>query len=431
MSTKLNNHYESKYSNMDRKLPPKTFVQRYKFYILGSIIFLIFLIYVFMNVLQGKKIRIDSNKIQIVEVKDAPFLDYIDSEGTILPIATIYINALESGMVERIVVEEGTLLTEGDTILILQNPELNRIIEEQLSEWEKQRIIYQEKKLEMEQKTILLKQQTLQARYELNRLQKDFNLGEEEFKMGVKSKAQLDVQREEYNYKIKNTDLQLESLKQDSASSQLRYELMKNDLERSQKYTQHVQNRIKNLVIQAPISGQLSFLNAALGQRIGQSENIGEIKVIDNFKIRTKISEYYIDRVSVGLPASITYQGEKFPLRISKVVPEVKDRYFEVDLIFTDRKPDNVRIGKSFRLQIELGQPEKAIIIPKGDFFQITGGQWIFKLNQNENKAVRVPIIIGRQNPEQYEIIDGLKPNDKVIISGYSNFGEVEYVEIK
>jgi multidrug efflux pump subunit AcrA (membrane-fusion protein) len=271
----------------------------------------------------------------------------------------------------------------------------------------------------------------LQAEYELSRLDKDYALGVEEFNMGVKSKAQLDVQQEEYTYKTKNTALQLEGLRHDSAATLLRRELMNNDLERVRKNTMHTAKRMDNLVVRAPISGQLSFLNVTLGQQIRQSENIGEIKVMDNFKINTQLSEYYIDRVMVGLPASVTYQGKKYPLKVSKVVPEVRDRQFEVDLVFTDEKPDNVRIGKSYRVQVELDQPDNAIVIPRGDFFQVTGGQWIYKLSNSGDKAIRTPITVGRQNPVQYEILSGLEPGEKVITTGYANFGEAEELIIK
>jgi len=423
--------HESRDSSMDKALPKRSVWQKYKYYILGGTAFIAFLVYVLLAVSGGRKLRVNSERIVIADVTEAPFLDYVDAEGIIQPILTIKLNALESGMVQQIVAEEGTMLHQGDTIMTLQNPELERTIEEQQAEWESQRILYQEKRLEMEQKSLLLKQQTLQAEYELSRLEKDYALGMEEFNMGVKSKAQLDVQHEEYIYKTKNTALQLEGLRHDSAATILRRELMNNDLERARKNSTHAGKRMDNLVVRAPISGQLSFLNATLGQQVRQSENIGEIKVMDNFKIRTQLSEYYIDRVMVGLPASVTYQGEKYPLKVSKVVPEVRDRQFQVELIFTEEKPDNVRIGKSYRIQVELDQPDNAIIIPRGDFFQVTGGQWIYKVNSSGDKAIRTPITVGRQNPVQYEIIGGLEPGEKVITTGYANFGDADELIIK
>ena len=426
-----NSFHESRDSLMDKTLPKKTVWQKYKYYILSGVAFAMFLVYVLIAVSGGTKLRVNSERVVVADVLETPFLDYVDAEGLIQPILTIKLNAMESGMVMQIVADEGTMLNQGDTIMILQNPELERTIEEQHAEWETQRILYQEKKLEMEQKSLLLKQQTLQAEYELSRLEKDYELGVEEFNMGVKSKAQLDVQHEEYIYKTKNRVLQLESLRHDSAATILRGELMNNDLDRARNSNTHVSKRMDNLVVRAPISGQLSFLNATLGQQIRQSESIGEIKVMDNFKISTQLSEYYIDRVMTGLPASVTYQGNKYPLKISKVVPEVRDRQFRVELIFTDDKPDNVRIGKSYRVQIELDQPDNAIVIPRGDFFQFTGGQWIYKLNSSGDKAIRTPVTVGRQNPVQYEIIGGLAPGDKVITTGYANFGEAEELIIK
>lgn len=153
--------------------------------------------------------------------------------------------------------------------------------------------------------------------------------------------------------------------------------------------------------------------------------------MLDQFKIHTSLSEYYIDRITTGLPATVNYQDEKYPLKITRVVPEVKDRTFDVDLVFCEKMPDNVRIGKSYRVQVELGQPEDAVVIPKGNFFQYTGGQWIYKLDESGNRAVKVPITVGRQNPRQYEIIEGLKAGDRVITSGYDTFGDAEELILK
>lgn len=423
--------HESSDSAMDQRLPEKSFIQKHQFKLLGGVAFLALAVYVLAGVSGPQKLRIDTDKITIAEVSEAPFLDYVDSEGIVQPIQTIKLNSLESGMVHEVVAEEGALLKKGDIILRLQNPELERTIGEQQAEWEKQRIIYEEKKLEMEQKTILLKQQTLQARYELNRLQKDFTLGEEEYKMGVKSKAQLDVQREEYLYKTQNTNLQLDGLRHDSTATSLRRKLMDNDLERVHKTTEHARSRMDKLEVRAPIDGQLSYLNVTPGQLVQQSENIGEIKVMHNVKLHTRLSEYYIDRVQVGLPASVSYQGKKYPLRVSKVVPEVKDRQFDLDFVFTGKTPENVRIGRSFRVQIELGQPETAITLPRGDFFQTTGGQWIYKLTPKGDKAVRTPVSIGRQNPSHYEIVSGLQAGDRVVISGYARLGNADELLLK
>ena len=414
---------------MDIKLEKKPWYIRYRAYLLAGGAFIIFLIYVISLSLGPRKLRIEGDNIQIAEVKNGKFMEYVDVEGLVQPILTIQVNTRESGSVDRIVAEEGTLLKKGDTILVLSNPDLLREIEDQRDEWENQRYSYKEREIEMEQKSLALKQQALQAQYEMNRLQKSFGLEKEEFKMGIKSKAQLEVSEAEYNYNLKKTALQMESLSHDSAMTIIRKDLLRNEMERGQKKYLRSMERLEGLVVRAPINGQLSYVKATPGQQVGSNSNIAEIKVLDQFKIHTQLSEYYIDRITTGLPATVNYQGKRYPLKITKVVPEVKDRMFDVDLVFTGEMPENVRVGKSFRVQIELGQPEDALVMPRGNFYQATGGQW--KVNASKDKAVRMPLTIGRQNPQQYEITEGLQAGDLVIVTGYDTFGEAEELILK
>ena len=414
---------------MDIKIEKKPWYIRYRAYLLAGGAFIIFLIYVISLSLGPRKLRIESDNIQIAEIKNGKFMEYVDVEGLVQPILTIQVNTRESGSVDRIVAEEGTLLKKGDTILVLSNPDLLREIEDQRDEWENQRYSYKEREIEMEQKSLALKQQALQAQYEMNRLQKSFGLEKEEFKMGIKSKAQLEVSEAEYNYNLKKTALQMESLSHDSAMTIIRKDLLRNEMERGQKKYFRSMERLEGLVVRAPINGQLSYVKATPGQQVGSNSNIAEIKVLDQFKIHTQLSEYYIDRITTGLPATVNYQGKRYPLKITKVVPEVKDRMFDVDLVFTGEMPENVRVGKSFRVQIELGQPEDALVMPRGNFYQATGGQWIYKVNGD--KAIRVPLTIGRQNPQQYEVTEGLQAGDLVIVTGYDTFGEAEELILK
>ena len=416
---------------MDIKLEKKPWYIRYRYYLIATGAFIIFLIYVISLSLGPRKLRVETDNIQIVEVKNGKFMEYVDVEGLVQPILTIKVNTRESGSVERIVAEEGTLMKKGDTILVLTNPDLLREIEDHRDEWENQRYSYQEREIEMEQKSLNLKQQALQTNYEMSRLQKSFGLEKEEYKMGIKSKAQLEVSEAEYNYNLKKTALQMESLRQDSAMTIIRKDLLRNERERGQKKFLRSLDRLEGLVVRAPIDGQLSYVNATPGQQVSSNSNIAEIKVLDQYKIHTQLSEYYIDRITTGLPATVNYQGKKYPLKITKVVPEVKDRMFDVDLVFTAEMPENVRVGKSFRVQIELGQPEDALVMPRGNFYQATGGQWIYKVNASKDKAVRMPLTIGRQNPLQYEITEGLQPGDLVIVTGYDTFGEAEELILK
>ncbi len=411
---------------MDIKLEKKPWYIRYRYYLAGGVVFLAFLIYVIILSAGPRKLRIDAESLQMAEVKNDKFMEYVDVEGLVQPILTIKVNAREAGSVSRIVGEEGNMMKQGDTILVLENLDLLRTIEDQRDEWEKQLITYREKEIEMEQQSLTLQQQALQTDYELEKLRKSFELEKEEYRMGIKSKAQLQVSEDEYRYKEKTARLQRQSLRHDSAVSIIRRDLLLNDRERERKKYERSCQRLNDLVVCAPVSGQLSFVSVTPGQQVQSGASIAEIKVLDQFKVHTSLSEYYIDRITTGLPATILYQGKRYPLKITKVVPEVKDRMFDVDLVFTADMPDNVRVGKSFRVQIELGQPEDALVIPRGNFYQATGGQWIYKLNKDKTRAVRVPITIGRQNPQQYEVTDGLQSGDWVITTGYDNFGDAE-----
>ena len=416
---------------MDIQLEKKPWYIRYRYYLLGGAAFAGLLVYVIILSLGPRRLRVPLEDIQICEVKNDKFLEYVDVEGLVQPILTILVNAGEAGSVQRIVAEEGSLLHKGDTILVLDNPELLRDIEDQRDEWEKQLFTYREKEIEMEQQRITLRKQALQTEYELESLRKTFRLDQEEYAMGVKSKAQLEVAEAEYRFKLETARLERESLRHDSAVNLIRRDLLRNDRERERKKYERARRRLDGLVVTAPADGQLSFVKVVPGQQVAAAENIAEVKVLDQYKIHTALSEYYIDRVTTGLPAAITYQGRRYPLRVSKVVPEVKDRTFDVDLVFTtDSLPDNVRVGKSFRVQIELGQPEEALVIRRGDFYQATAGQWIYRLNADRTRARRVPLTIGRQNPQQYEVTDGLQPGDWVITTGYANFGEAEELVI-
>lgn len=416
---------------MDIKLEKKPWYIRYRYYLAGGVVFAAFLIYVIILSAGPRKLRIDPESLQMAEVKNDKFMEYVDVEGLVQPILTIKVNAREAGSVSRIVGEEGNMMKKGDTILVLENLDLLRTIEDQRDEWEKQLITYREKEIEMEQQSLTLQQQALQTDYELEKLRKSFELEKEEFRMGIKSKAQLQVSEDEYRYKEKTARLQRQSLRHDSAVSIIRRDLLLNDRDREQKKYERSRQRLNDLVVCAPISGQLSFVSVTPGQQVQSGESIGEIKVLDQFKVHTSLSEYYIDRITTGLPATILYQGKRYPLKITKVVPEVKDRMFDVDLVFTADMPDNVRVGKSFRVQIELGQPEDALVIPRGNFYQATGGQWIYRLNEDGTRARRVSLSIGRQNPQQYEVTGGLQPGDRVIVTGYDSFGEAEELVLK
>ena len=416
---------------MDIQLKPKPWYIKYRYYIVAGVAFLAFVVYVITLIVGPRQLSIDAENYKIVEVENGHFMEYVDVEGITQPILTLQINAMESGFVSRIVAEEGAILNEGDTILVLTNPELLRSIEDEHDSWQNSQRNYREQEIEMEQKSITLRQQALDASHQMARLDKSLKQSREEYRMGIKSKAELEVEEEEYEYQKQKTQLQMQSLRHDSIATRLRREMVVANREAEDKKLSRANNRTNGLVVRAPISGQLSYLAVTPGQQVSTGMSIGQIKDLSQYKVHTSLNEYYIDRITTGLPAKISYQDKTFPLSISRVVPEVKERSFDVDLVFSGQKPSNIRLGKSYRVQIELGKPERAIIIPRGDFYQHTGGRWIYRLSADGKKATKVEIEIGRQNPQHYEIVDGLNEGDRVIVSGYDKFGDVEELVIE
>ncbi len=415
---------------MDIPRKPRPWYVKYFYHILAASAFLALAGWLIHLSLSPRRLRLDSETCRVAEVAAAPFREFVDVEGIVQPIQTVQLNALESGFVERIVAEEGTMLQAGDTILVLSNPELLRTIDDEQAAWQNSQRNYQEQEIEMQQKSLTLRQQALDAAHQMAALDKSLRQSREEFRMGIKSKAELDVAEEEYQYQHQRTNLQMENLRHDSAATRLKREMLRADREASQRKLSRTSGRTTHLVVRAPVAGQLSYLSVGLGQQVAAGTSVGEIKVLTAYKVRASLSEYYIDRITTDLPAHIQQQEQQFPLRISKVVPEVKDRQFPCDLVFTASKPTNIRLGKSYRVQIELGKPETAIVIPRGDFYQHTAGQWIYRLSPDGRTARKTPIELGRQNPQQYEVLSGLQPGDKVLVSGYDKLGDAEELVI-
>ena len=416
---------------MDIKLKKRPWYIRHRYYLLGGTALTAFIIFNICTMLGPHTKYPDETEVEVAAAKFEEFGEYVDVEGIVQPILNIKVNSREGGTIKQIVAREGEILDAGDTILVIDNPELLRNIEEERLAWEKQLTNHRLQNFQMEQKSLTLRQQVLQAEYELSRLNKSHELDKEEASMGIKSKAQLEASEEEYSFNVQKTRLMLESLKHDSAVNIIQRSLLDNELESGRKKFQRATERTTDLVVRSPAKGQLSFVAATLGQRISTGESIAEINILDDYKVKASLSEYYIDRITTGLPASISYQGRKFPMRISRVVPEVKERTFTVELVFTEEKPENARVGKSYRIQIELGKPEKALVIPRGDFYSYSGGRYVYKLNAAGTTAVRTPITIGRQNPKQFEVVEGLQAGDRIILSDYASFGEAERIKFR
>ena len=416
---------------MDIKLPPQPWYRKYLVHIVSGTALVALLVYTVVLAVSPPRRSIGKERVRIAEVVEAPFLEFVEVEGLVHPVMTIQLNALENGYVERIVCDEGAMLKQGDTILVLSNPDLLRTIDEEREQWEKNNRNLHEQEIQMEQKSIDLRLQTLEQKYQITALERKLTQSREEFAMGIKSRAELDIVEAENEHLHNKLMLQIQSLGHDSATTVLRRQMIVADREAAQRRLQNTRRRTEGLVVRAPCDGQLGHINLIIGQQVSAGSKIGELKIMDQYKVSTQLSEYYVERIHAGLPATIVQKQDTFPLRISRVVPEVKERKFAVDLLFNGATPDNIRLGKSYRVKVELGQPEPAVVIPHGDFYQKSGGEWIFLLDGETGIARRVPIEVGRQNPEQFEVLKGLKPGDRVITSGYDRIGDAEEVIIE
>ena len=416
---------------MDIRIKKKPWYRRYLYHIAGGTALAALVIYATIISLEPHKVKLSDTKEVLGTAEMRDFTEYLDVEGIVQPIMTIQVNTMESGFVERIVAEDGAMLNEGDTILILSNPELLHSIEDENDAWEDSQRRYREQEIEMQQKSIVLRQQALDANYQLTSIENSLKQSREEYRMGIRSKAELDVAEMNYEYQKKKALLQLESLGHDSVSARLMREMAAANREASDKKRARSAARTRNLVVRAPVAGQLSFLAVTLGQQVGAGTKVGEIKIMKQFKIKASLNEFYIDRIANGLPASVRYQEKTYPMRISQVVPEVKEKKFDCSLVFTSKMPENIRIGKSYRVQIALGSKERTLVIPRGDFLSTTGGLWIYKLDADGSRAVKTEIETGRQNPNQIEILSGLKAGDRVIIGDYDKLNGENEVYIK
>lgn len=413
---------------MDIKLPPKKWYVKYRIHIVAGIL-AAGLIGMLIKVSTGPKIiRINSDSVQTATVQSGEFSEYVNAEGTLQPIQTIKVYTREGGFVESVMVQDGALVHKGDTLMILSDPELQRTIETARESWRKQNRTYRTSMIEMDQRRLSLAQSILQTKYELKRLEKEHNLAQEEFRMGIRSRAQLDVADEEYNYKMETVRLQLESRRQDSVLNAIRQEALQDDLAEAQRQLRKTEERLNDLIVTAPADGQLSGLSLEPSQRISSGTAIADIKRMDQFRMRLSINEFYIDKITVGQPATITYEKKTYPMTISSTVPEIKSGSFDIYLVFTDSIPDNARIGKSYQARIEMGGQAQSIIVPKGNFYNYTHGSWVFKVNAQHTHAVRVPVSIGRQNPRHFEILEGLNPGDEIIITGYDRISDADEV---
>ena len=391
----------------------------------GGAVLLAFIIWlVFRD--NASTLRINPDTLTISEVRQGEFNDYIRINGQVQPMTTIQLSPQEGGIVTEIVNEEGSRVKAGDVIIRLSNDNLDLQILNSEAELAEKENILRNTLISMEQQKLSLRQDRLQLQTEVNRLKRKYEQNKALYDDKLIAQEVYLTSKEDYELSASKLELVIERAEQDSVYRSVQIKQMQESLDNMRLNMQIIRRRKENLEIKAPIDGELGFLDVVLGQSISSGTKIGQINSLDSYKIEAQIDEHYIDRVNAGLSATFQRQNESYSAIIRKVYPEVRDGKFKADFKFDGETPDNIRSGQTYYLNLQLGQAEDAVLVPRGTFYQKTGGKWIYVVSPDGGKAARREIRIGRQNPQYYEVLEGLHPGEKVITSGYDSFGDNE-----
>ncbi|MDO6515747.1 efflux RND transporter periplasmic adaptor subunit [Zobellia uliginosa] len=375
--------------------------------------------------------RVDKEKLSLATVSQGKFDDYITISGNVAPIATIYMDAYEGGRVEEKLIEEGSMVKKGDIILKLDNINLYEQILQSESGLALKQNDLRSTKLTFDSRQVEGKRSLATAATELQRLERNFEQNRALYEEELISKEEYLTSKENFELSQKQYDIIKVQTENDDQVRKTSLPVLEADLNRMQKTLSMVYQRLDHLNVRAPADGQLGFLDAEIGQNIAQGQRIGQINVLTDYKIEAHIDEHYIDRVKRDLVAELERNGKHFPLRVRKVYPEVRNGRFKVDLVFIAEKPETIRTGQSYNIRLQLGESNDALLLPKGSFFQSTGGQWVFVVAANGDEANKRNIRIGKQNSQYYEVLEGLQAGEKVITSNYDSFGEAEKIVLK
>ena len=412
---------------MDKPIEKKTgwrvaFTKKALPYWLAALL-LAFIIYLIVRP-NNKTLRVDKDTITVSSAVKGEFNDYIRISGRVQPMTTVQLSPQEGGIVEQILIEEGSPVKAGDAILILNNDNLDLQILNSEAELAEKENILRNTQIQMEQQKLDVRQNELEYGTQVDRLKRAYEQQKALYEDKLIAKEDYLKAEEDYRLAQQKYELIRERSKQDSLYRGTQIDRMEESLENMLLNMSMIRKRKGNLIVKAPIDGEFGLLDVVLGQSIAAGTKIGQINSVGTYKVEAQIDEHYIDRVVDGLEATFERQGDTYSTIIRKVYPEVRDGKFKADFKFDGEQPDNIRSGQTYYLNLQLGQPEEAVIIPRGTFYQKTGGKWIYVVNKEGSKAVKREIRIGRQNPQYYEVLEGLEPGEKVITSGYDTYGD-------
>lgn len=416
---------------MDIPLKKKRFSSSKIRWIIGGALILILILFVAFSTSGNSKLNVERERITISEVKEGVFQENIPVNGVVLPITTIYLDALEGGRVEEIFVEDGSIMKKDEPILRLSNTDL------ELSLINQETSVYN-LLTQMQISQNAARQNTINKLNQMTEVKSALIEAERIYKLNTKLYEQKAIGRQEfveaennYNYQQQRMELTKEILKQDSISTRQEQGQASSSYARTKNALALMRKKVGDLVVRAPVEGQLTSLDAEIGQSKNKGERLGQIDVLSGFKVRVDVDEHYISRIFSGQTGTFPFNNKEYKLVIKKVYTQVTNGRFQVDMEFEGNVPEGIRRGQTLQIRVALSQEKQALLIPKGGFFQQTGGNWIFKLNQEGDMAYKVDIQLGSQNTEYYEVLQGLKPGDKVITSGYDNYGDIQELILK
>ena len=403
---------------------------RYWPYMAGGCFLLVLVLWLLFGN-HASTLKVNQDELTISNVQHAEFKDYVRTNGQVMPIQIVQISPEEGGIVMEKVAEEGTMVHKGDVIVRLSNSSLDlQILNAEAELAEKQNML-RNTQVAMEQDRLNNQTEKAQLDMDIKRSQRTYEQNKRLYQEKLISKEDFLKSQEDYQLSAKKRSLVTKRLKQDSIYRTVQMDQMEDNLQNMRNNVVMVRQRKDKLEIRSAIDGELGLLEVELGQSIAAGQKIGQLNDLSDYKVQAEIDEHYIDRVRQGLVGTFTRGDKQYQLQVRKVYPEVRSGKFRCDFIFKGERPENIRTGQTYYIDLELGQPEQAIMIPRGTFFQTTGGQWIFVLDKSGKKAYRRNIRVGRQNPQYYEVLEGLEPGERVVTSGYEAFKDKEVLVIK
>ncbi len=377
------------------------------------------------------RMNVEQKRLTIAQAVSGEFNDYIRVTGQVQPISTIQLSAVEGGMVAEKVVEEGSMVKAGDVIVRLTSSQLNLSILSAEADLAEKENILRTTQLNMDQDRLNVMNQRLQYEMETSRSKRKYEQYENLYRDNLVSREDYLQAKEDYDFQREALRIVMERQVQDSLMRSIQLSQLRESLASMQTHMALIRQKVEDLNIKAPVDGQLGLLDVELGENIAPGAKIGQINVLSDYKVEGMIDEHFIDRVNTDLAATFERQDRNFQLRVRKVFPEVREKQFKTEFIFEGERPDNIRAGQTYYINLQLGQPTEAVMIPRGTFYQTTGGKWIYVVSPDGSRATRRNITIGRQNPLYYEVLSGLEPGEQVIISGYDSFGDTQELILK